>query len=443
MKKLAGAVSVIAGGILFLSFGVQIVLGIVWMCLNMTHFQEFNVECGVLYRALRSAAGDCFGILYVLQLCAACCAGYLFLRRIHPGGRGWNLWGSLTLLTFPMAMQCHLSVSPYSLAGSLFLLELSFAIAAARGRESRVFIELAGVGGCWLVLTLFLPEYCCLGAVPLALAVLVRLPMFLRRLRRLGAAVLLIAAFAGLTVGAVRLTGGTMYLQTGESAAFAFFHRMTWPTLWIDHEGWPEEVRAVAAEQAWEVSRRADNPQRILRSVMRDRFGDELAAGYYLQMAKHSWDMHAYMIVRQIGWDALGYGATPLILPLQLAGEAYDSYSGRNYEFMINHTPLLTKYYVDYVCRFFGIMLVSAAFLLVSVLARRGAGAVRKLVAPVLICALSSAAVVAFYTMRGAGMMDYKCTIAVNLLWLAGALSLFTEAVQPVNGMKIESDFCL
>lgn len=421
MKKAAGHITVILKGILFIGFSIQIILGLIWMCFNFAHLQEFSQASGILYRGLVSLAGEHYGILYTLQLGLGFCAGYRFLHRIKSAKRGLNLWGSLVLLTFPMAMQCHLAVSPYSLISSLLLLELSGASAAVR-EEERAVRELALAGLCWLLLALFLPEYFILGAAPVALALLFAIPSLRKRPRRLIYALLLSVAFGGMIVGINTLAGEEDYLPDRETIAFSLCSRMTWPTAWPDFPDWPEEVQEVAGGVAWDVSQYADNMQTILRPVMKENFDDAQAAEYYLDMAAFSLKRHTSMVIRQVGGDFVSYLVTPLILPMQLRGETYASYSGRNYEHMFLHTPVLTKYYVNYSCWWFGVML---GVTVVLTLIRRPAyfrRSSRKEAAAVLLCLLWAGLTAALYTMRGAGIMDYKCTVAVNLLWLVWAV---------------------
>ena len=52
----------------------------------------------------------------------------------------------------------------------------------------------------------------------------------------------------------------------------------------------------------------------------------------------------------------------------------------------------------------------------------------------VLLCVLTLGLIAAWYTMRGAGVMDYKCTAAVNLVWIAVALTVMQ------GGMKNATD---
>ena len=52
----------------------------------------------------------------------------------------------------------------------------------------------------------------------------------------------------------------------------------------------------------------------------------------------------------------------------------------------------------------------------------------RNSVFAVLLCLVTMGTIVGFYTLRGAGVMDYKCTPAVNLLWLVLVLLIMRNA---------------
>ena len=435
MKKVTESISVILKGILFIGFSIQIVLGIIWMCFNFVHLQEFDITDGFLYRGLRSLAGSYFWILYVMQLALAFYAGRSMLQSLCRLKGFWNIWCSLALLTFPMAMQCHMALSPYSFTGSLFLMELGFSVRAVREKEGAVFVALAKVCGCWFLLAVLLPEYLLLGAIPPILAFLFCLSAWKKQPRRMVYSLLLLAAFGGIVAGTRTLGDVGESPFSRENAVFSLFSRMVWPTVWNDTRLWPEEVLDLVQDEIRNVSYKAENMERILRPLVEEGLGQEQATQYFLQMAKASWTVHGSMIVRQIGWDALGYSVTPLILPLQLKGEAYDSYSGRNYELMLSQAPVLTGYYMKYGCWWFGVMLALAAILTVvravGGMSKSEKGGRRFEGKPVLLCILAAGVVTAAYTMRGAGMMDYKCTIAVNLLWITWAMKCERQKETP------------
>ena len=115
-----------------MGFSVQIVLGLVWMVCNMGAVQDFAVVSTGIYGVAAGLLGKAFPVMYVLQLAAACYAGQRLISRLcnkNPDNRRsrlFALWGSLALMTLPMAMQCHMAMLPYSLVCSAGLLQLSF-----------------------------------------------------------------------------------------------------------------------------------------------------------------------------------------------------------------------------------------------------------------------------------------------------------------------------
>lgn len=396
MKRAVGHFYAVIKGVLIIGFLVQILLGLLWMCCNFGQVQDFggrsSLEAGnlsdktaapdrtalngidsaledfALYRGLFRLLGSQPSLMYLLQLAAAFLAGYFFLKGFL--GRWYLVWCSLALLTFPFAMQCHLAVLPHSLMGSLFLLIPACLGRALRGDRSLRFLGIAALCG---VLALLLSGIFDKGH------------------------------------------GG----EPGRSFAAAAAGRAAWPTLWADYERWPEELQEIVEDVAWEAAFYPEG-MRTLEAVIEERAGRERAEEYYGLLAKTAWEYHAPMIIRQIGWDALGYGVTPLIFRLQMEGEGYDSYSGRNYEAMRGNTPALTGIYVEYGCWWFGCSL-ALTVILAAVRCVMGGRIKWKSAAFAGICILMSGVLIGILTMRGAGLMDYKYTIGVNELWLIWA----------------------
>lgn len=385
LRKAAAHLCAVINGILFIGFSVQIVLGGVWLCCNFMQAQDFGEPDSYLYRMLAGGLGEIGGkpgALYLLQLALAFLAGYFFLRTgVGSVGKAFAAWGSLALTAFPFAMQCHLAVLPCSMMGSLFLLML---------------LSLQRSGG---------------GKI---------------RLRGLASAVVCLALLLMLS-GAVDADRR----PTGRGFAAAMASRMAWPTLWVDHEAWPEALREIDEETVWKANYYPCN-MAMLEEAIEELAGTEGAEAYYRQIARIGWERHASVVIRQIGWDVLGYAVTPLIFPLRLEGRAYDSCTGRNYEIMRGNAPVLTRYYVEYGCWWFGWGLVLTAVRM-FLLAVSGKGILpwKRLAVSVGVCGLASVVLIAVLTMRGAGVMDYKYTIAVNELWLAGEILLMN--VSPGN----------
>ena len=69
-------------------------------------------------------------------------------------------------------------------------------------------------------------------------------------------------------------------------------------------------------------------------------------------------------------------------------------------------------------------MLLLAALLAVTECVIRFVKPKRSSILAIALCLLTVGLIVTVYTLRGAGVMDYKCTVAVNLLWPAATLLL-------------------
>ena len=251
--------------------------------------------------------------------------------------------------------------------------------------------------------------------------------------------------------------------------------RFAWPTIWNDLPRYPEELQELTAEVAWEASFAPGNME-LFYVAVESRVGEEAARSYYLQMVKVAWTYHAPMVVRQMGWDMLGYAVSPVVFQKQMAGGAYASYSARNYEVMRSCAPVVTRNYVDYGCWWFGSAVILAALLALAGLVREGdrqpgegqngAGgrqslkgsaeaaersgrseaenqrgpekpgdggsrsdmtegklSGRKRVLFPGICIAVSGLLIALLVLRGAGQMDYRLVISINQLWLCWPLT--------------------
>lgn len=414
VKKAAGHICAVMKGMIFIGFSIQIAWGVVWMCCNFGCVQDFGEPEGALYGRLFRLLGGIPQVMYLLQILAAFFTGYHFLQKLRPVGKLLAVWRGLALLTVPFAMQCHLAVQPYSVMGSLFLLLLLALLTVRRGKAVR---------------NLALAAVCTAG--------------------------MLVLSGAG---------DGDRRGEPGHSLEGAMASRFAWPTVWNDLERYPEDLREMTEEVAWEASIAPGNME-LFYQALESRAGEERARPYYLQMVKVAWEYHAPMVVRQIGWDVLGYAVSPVIFQIQMSGKAYASYSGRNYEVMRSWAPVVTRNYVDYGCWWFGSAVILAAFMSVMGLfggdtgnpgGKAGQDGVKgqsgrqkenadnwegsiqpsspgdmadgkisgkRLAAFSGICICVSGILIALLALRGAGQMDYRAAIAINELWLCWPLS--------------------
>lgn len=425
MKKAVGHLSALLKAILFIGFSIQIVLGLVWMCFHFVQVQPLGEPEGLLYPLLLRIFGGMPQFLYLLQLGFAWFAARALLGPILGQGIFWQSWQVLALITLPFAMQCHMALLPYSFVCSFLFLEVSFCREAINGGENVRLVELAGAAACWLALALLLPEYGWLGGFPPALTVLLRIPVFIRQFRKMVYCVLIIAAFGGMIAGMSNLADPLE--KQGRTFWFSLAHRTAWPTVWHDFHVWPEEMQGIVEPVVWDTTYNSGNMERLLRPAIENAVGAEQAESYYRQMASIAWQLHGPVIVRQMFWDALVYTLPQVMLPLQLEGMGYDTYSGRNYEVMLGRQPRLTSYYVRYSCWWFKMALGATASLTVLGLASKERVSGWKVSGFLIMCVLSAGAVTAYYVMRGAGMSDYKCTIAVSAAWTVWSLYTLSE----------------
>lgn len=386
---MATQIGAVVKGILFIGFSIQIILGIVWMCCNFMRIQDFAAPDTTLYGGLFRLLGEVAPLMYVLQLAAAFAAGYFFLQSLLPVNVPFAVWRTLALVTFPFAMQCHLALQPHSFVGTLFLMVFAFVIRGMRRKRD------------W-----------CFGIICLVLLV-------------------------GMT-GVADRDNREALQEKGFAGALAC--RLSWSTLLNDVAYWPEELREIASEKYdvyFDAMISPENMEMWLDAI-RESVGKEKAREYYELMLKTSLDNRLPIIVRQIGWDVLGYTFSPILVQMQMDGEGYDSYTGRNYENMRREFPVLTGFYVDYSCWWFALVLALCVVGSVVSLAERHLGKKVAVAAKarkrfclgkgrIMACIVLATVWVAVLTLRGAGMLDYKWAIAVNQLWLVWALCLMNE----------------
>lgn len=370
MQKLRRHISAVTGRIFFIGFSVQIALGLLWMISNFAGLQHF--------------------LGATIRLVLAFFANYVLLDSVAGSAKKEHVfcvWGSLALLTYPLAMQCHIAAPEDSVTASAVVLLLAFATRVIRRFSQNKTAKL------WQYVLLVLVCMC-------------------------------------LTLGiAIYKDAENDSKETYQSFELSMVSRFAWPRIGLDYAFWPGEIRAnLSYDRALQSDIYAENVERVLGPSVVNAVGAERADELFAEMARGAWERHRGEILHDTAWDALGYVFSPIVLERQLSGKVYDSYSGRNYDAMRMQAPVLTKYYVDYGCWWFAVGLLLAAF---YGMVRAVVGFVTKHTAlqeqesvgksvrwkVIGLYLLSGCCMVAWYTLRGAGRMDYKKTIAVGLLW--------------------------
>lgn len=454
MRKAGSVISAVAGRICLIGFSIQIVLGLLWMFCNFTGYQEFGDSLlyeeisksflcdeyvGILYPVLvlfARVAGSWFSVpghclLYLMQLAVAWYAAHAFLQTIWHSSRWWNLWGSLAILTSPMAMQCHLAVLPESLISSFLLLEFVWlwrSMERSGILQGRHLIKAAPF---WLMAALLKPEYLYLGAVPMILVLVYGIVHGGRReWRQTGYNLLIVVCCAGSLVAANELiqeegSRGRVH----RSVEASLFSRFSWSTLNDTYALWPEEMRGgVDSAMIWEASLYSDNLMPVVGTAMEQYYGEERAKELFAEAARISYEWNGAQIRHEILWDVFGYGFAPVAARMLLQGRGYYSYCMRNYDIMRSGFPVLTKYYFNYACWWFVAGLILAGFLQCvrgckSFLDRRKETGLKFIQWRYLcwwsVVAVSCLGMMIWYAMQGGGIYDYKNTAAISCVWMA------------------------
>lgn len=463
IQKVTEPVFAVLKGVLFIGISIQMILGMVWVCCNFSHVPQFEeslfymqvsrtLECdertGILYPLFLWTVGRNHYVVYGVQLVVAYIAAWRFLHIFRHEERWKMIWGSFAFLTMPLVMQCHMAMLPCSFAASLSLPELSLLAEAIKNPEKRTLRRFAKVCLCWLALALLLPEYLYLGAVPVVLFGL----YFCRRWRGqrkiMYYGLLLTVAFLGMILGINSLTQReSLYGRVRKTPLMTLTQRIAWPSILQEYDSWIGQMADhVDQGMILGIARYADEMDRVFFPAIEQAVADQAitrqqAEEYYLTMIETAWVRHKSVIVREMMWDVLAYGASPAFLQRFLSGKGYDTYSSRNYDFFLEHTPRLSKGYVDYGCWWFNVAAVLT--MLLQALRSMGSsfGEKRSAAGIALCCLIMAGGMMLWYTMRGAGMQDYKNTALISQLWAAWTvLLLMGEAVikprQTENGER-------
>lgn len=351
----------VLGSLIFIGFSVQIVLGILWMCNAFAGFNE---------------PGEGIVCVGAVLLCgAAVWRAWDGICAMRNGKSDWkkNIFVILSVLSFPFVMQCMMKPD----------------------------IRLVGAAACLFLLG----EMC-------------------RWLIRYGVKNNFGKAFLCMSVVAVLFSAGPDIWQNGWTPiSMRLTERVVWTTLYDTYAELPQKVRdSVDYYEMVESTYEAGGMRKQFIPSLREDLGKEQATEVLGQFRATAWNHNRYQILKEIFWDAAGYSISPVVVELQLAGRAYDSYTGMNYRELLLPAPKLGKFYLDYSCWWFAVALVAAVVIgLLCLLIEKK----RPIVIPWMLGGISAVIMVTYHTLDGAGHMDYKNTLfvlCVWLLWMAGGV---------------------
>lgn len=432
------------GGIFLIGMTVQILLGLSWAGVNLFSLQHFSestelVEIsntlrpdeyiGILYPLLirlsmlleRGLYLPYFFWLYLLQLAAAFFSGCLFISGIGPSGEKWysgfSLLGAGYLTSVPQLLQLHMAVLPQSFVLSLFLAQLGLVFIQLRKHGLHQIRDFSVCCALWSGMALLQPDYIWLGSVSVVFLFL----MFCKRKKGVGN-ILRMAAAMLLTV---LLVNGVNYVtqepgcrgNIQRTLGAAMVSRMVWPHFEDNYYFWPEEVKQIMSPlEGREISQYADNVKRILGPRFEEAFGKEQANAYYWEMAMSCFSIRTKEVSSKIGEDFAAYLFVPFANARQLSGWGI-SYSGWNFDRMWDRAKALTGLFVRYSsCSILMGIIFIAIRLIAGAVGRRKEKFSWRILGLCAFCMLTQAV---WYTMAGAGMMDYKNVPVTIALWYA------------------------
>ena len=456
MERFGQHIRRIVYGILCIGMSVQIVLGLCWVVLNIGHFQEFGDSLHYIEISKTFVCDEYFGILYplfiwivmkiqiftfipyycilyIVQLVTAFYASYSFLlgcRIIQPftikkiSFKG--VWGCLCVLTIPMLMQCHLAVLPHSLTVSLFLILISMVLKILNNPKEMYAKSIIKMVPFWLAMSLLMPEYKLLAGVPIFFAVIYVATKIWKSNKdrvRFHAIAFIVSLGLILAISSLTQTPGS-YGRMKKTCVSTAVSRFVWPWFYLNYNFWPWDVKEVMdVDASRNISWHPDNVINEFGPLLENHYGIEKAQELYLEMIKIASNIHTKDIVIAMGRDALSYSAPPIMFMKSLADGGYESYFGRNYEIMKAQRPGLTKEYIHFSNWWFVAGIVLSVILLLC--SRQKIKWKQPIITTFVL--LTACVIIAYYTLSGAGIMDYKNSIFIMMLWYGWMLKIIKE----------------
>lgn len=390
--------------VLFIGFGIQIVLGILWMCNAFVRWDSLGE-----------------GIVCVMEMAALGGAVAFLLKRGQ--GLALGLFEVLGVLTFPMVLQCLMEPNMRVFASALLLLQTGAVLRAVKSRTDREFWVAWGTSlVAWMAAGLLMGEYLYFGMVPMVVGLFC---IGRSKRKNLWNHIVLVLATAGIIFGV-----GSFYQERARLMP-CLVSRISWTTLYDSYDQMSEERNSLInynkmIDSTYDVA----GIEEVLIPSLERKLNKEELEELLRELMATSWRNNKKRILKEIAWDMAGYTAAPMVLPMQLQGRAYDSLSGINYRQILLPAPRLGKLYMDYGCWWFVVALALRAAM--ALIARR-----RPPRAAFMAWTLTAFTMAFGYTMSGAGKMDYKNMLFILCGWLVWVVAAMGAGG---NGRKSDED---
>ena len=377
---------------------------------------------GILYPVLIRIAKmveQCLGIsyawvVYAIQVITAIYAiVYMLKNGSWINGYRWRCIVKYILITayvftFPILLQLHFAILPYSLVFSLSVIIVSDSLRLLKKEDDSVFL-MAKISVIWILMTLLIPEYCWIGGI----FVILSWSKWLKTgsLFRKKMLICVIAIVFGINgIGQMTQTPGSM----GRIQRFvesSLLQRIVWPNFVTHSFFWPEEINEVfSVDELSSITQYREGVIHEFGPQLEYVYGKKQARELYMQMAMISLGLDTKQILADTCRDFLAYLCPQVAFQVQRQNNQ-GSLLPWNYGQLQEKAPLLTKYYVN--CSLAGWNIMCIIGLAMGILKKEYKNSRKNLAVfgGVIFLAL-------WYTMQGAGAQDYKQVMLISLLWL-------------------------
>ena len=350
----------------------------------------------------------------------------------------------LSILTLPMAMQCHLAVLPVSLASSLLLFQGGIYLQSRQTPFMKPILTLTKLGIVGLIAGLLLPEYRLFGMIlPLfhAIGEILKADVVTRgttrqtpdddamqadspvteaafagRGRKILQIALVTAAFMGVSSLLTELfTVQGAYGRMQNTVEAAAFRRFAWDDFGEFYSEWPQELRDALTQEEIQIGNSYPiEKEMVLGEKVDAVYGREEARKIYGQVQAITARVRFARNCKEILKDFVCHVLAPPTQLMLMEGRGQVTLSGRNLDIMRAHMPKLTMCY--------GYAWFTAAGIISALLGLFGfvkltADNKKSRIKTSCVFALISIVISLWYTMQGGGIMDYKNSLPVTLLW--------------------------
>lgn len=444
MKKLEK----IIGLTIYIWMGIQIALGVIWACCNLTRIPAFQESydliamseklvaddyTGYLYLLLIrgcSMVADFFGaplgvFLYPLQLLIAYVCYEYFLHKVVFREQGQRRLRRKRapfylgfILTIPMVLQVHMAVLPYSVASSLFVALLACIICLCVSEEKEKKKDVMRIGVLWVLGALICPDYAWLCGT----GVVVGIIWYVLTHKQFCAKLALSALVAVLCI-----CGCSTFLQTPgsngkmqNSVEGVLLRSVVWPKFVALSFFWGEEVHENwSKEDLMNISVAPERVSEEFGPVMEQKLGVKEARRVYREMIGHAIKIDTRYVLTGMGQEALAYLCPPVAVKWQLKGFG-ESYTGWNYSRMKDYAPQVTKYYVEIALIAWIYLLTAAGVLCICRIPGKQwqpKGKKCRFYGTLVYAGIVVLAVDAWYVLTNGNMQDYLKVPMITVLW--------------------------